>query len=282
VERNDGAERDGRAEVKAPAEERLARRGHAVEEYRAAELERVISEDLRDVVVDVVVALDRLRRQEDVAAEVTIALDVDLRPEGVVGEVPEARVAVLQLQFIIRGRAELVVVRAHGAAVESSVPAAARDGRQRPRRLVFKIAVGQVEAQVADAPFAETVVKPRRKLRLRFVKRELPAGVGEELDRAWKRRRRRRQRASQPCGQRGEWLDAAQEVEQRVLRRRRLENALVAEQIDESGARLAQSLDGREEKCSVLPDRAAERAAVLLPVEWRFAVGVEVESVARV
>src|SRR5262249_30684923 len=120
------------------------------------------------------------------------------------------------------------------------------------------------------------------KLRLRFVKRELPAGVGEELDCARICRRRRRQRAPQPCGHRGELLDAAQIVEQRVLRRRRLENARIAEQVDESGARLAQALDGGEEKCPVLPDRAAERAAVLLPVEWRFAVGVEIESVARV
>src|SRR5262249_28162934 len=130
--------------------------------------------------------------------------------------------------------------------------------------------------------FADTVVETRRKLRLRFVKRELSAGVGEELDRARIYRRRRRKRAPQPCGHRGALLDAAQIIEQRVLRRRRLENARSAEQVDESGASLAQAIDGREEKCPVLPDRSAERSAVLLPVEGRFAVGVEIECVARV
>src|SRR5262249_41188915 len=133
-----------------------------------------------------------LRRQEDVAAEVAEALDVDLRPEWVVREKTVPSVAVLQLQLIERGRAELVVVRSHDSAVERRDIAAARDGRQRSGRLVLKVAVGHVEAQVAVAPFAETVVEPRGKLRLGLVKRELPGGVVEKLDRARICCRRRR------------------------------------------------------------------------------------------
>src|SRR6185436_3817631 len=156
----------------------------------------MVSEDLREVVIDVVMTLDSLGRQEDVAAEIAEALYIDLRSEWIVGEIPAPSVAVLQLQFVEGGRAELVVVRGHDAAVKSRELAAARDGRQGSSRLVFKIGVGQVEAQIAAAPFTEIVVDPRRKLGLRFVERELPAGAVEELDGSGKVGRRKS--ASQP------------------------------------------------------------------------------------
>ena len=236
---------------------------------------------MRDVVVDVGLALDGARREEDVAAEEAEALDVELGADRVVRLDLEPQVAPLRLELVDGGGAELVVLGDEDAAVEGVDAAAARDGRQRPGGLILELRVVEVEADVGRVALAEVVVEAGAEVGLVRVEGELPARRVEEVGGARVARGRRRQRAAQPRGERGEGR-GGEEVEERVLRVRDLKDAGVLEEVDEGRLVLTEALDGGEEEGLVALERPADAPAVLLPAEVGLARGVEVEGVARV
>ena len=98
----------------------------------------MIAGDVREIVNDVVVALDGGGRQEDVAPEETEAFEIYFGADRVVRQDIEIEIPVLEFQLVDGAVAELVILRKQDAAVESVERAPARDGGERARRLILK------------------------------------------------------------------------------------------------------------------------------------------------
>src|SRR5262249_31524678 len=147
-----------------------------------AEFERVTAKDFRNVIVNVVVALDVARRQKYLSPEGAEAFDIQLRSDRIVRQKGRPCVADLQFQVVECSAAELIIMRRQHGPAETVEFAATRNGDERAGCLILEDAVGDVEAQVTRAAVAEAVVQTRRELCLVFLERKLSRGVGEELD----------------------------------------------------------------------------------------------------
>ena len=254
-----------------------------------AEFQGVLAARPDDDVGPLQAALVAVRIQIGVAAEFGHTLDADRRPEWIDGVHLEHPPRELEAKLVERGAAQQVrvgggegVVPGHVGAAAIQRPQPARivaegfierpDVAQRQRVAVLEAVVQLDAAHVAVPLGGLGAVKPgQHVIGLARIRRRR---VGRQV------KQHRQRRADARIAQRLR-RHALEEIEQRRLLRRGLQQRLVAQNAHEDRLAPAQQFVGQEYECLVPPQRAAQGEPRLVAVELGLLVGEEIARLDR-